>query len=209
MHISVLAAVTARRLSIAACGLLACACTKKTPATVTPGEHADGTSPVSATGVADTAVVTVSRAQVSIAPLGENKVSGTLVITELPDGAGVRIEGALAGLTPGEHGMHVHEKGDCSAADGMSAGGHFNPTAAPHGAVSDAKSHVGDFGNIVADKEGRAAISIIKPAATLKDGPSSLVGHSIIVHAKADDLHSQPAGDAGGRIACGIVQSMR
>jgi Cu-Zn family superoxide dismutase len=105
----------------------------------------------------------------------------------------------------GQHGMHVHQLADCSGKDGMAAGGHFNPTQAPHGAVEDAKSHLGDLGNIEADAQGRATVHVIKKGASLSAAADSLMGHSLIIHGGADDLKSQPAGNSGARVACGVI----
>lgn len=194
-----------RILLLGASAAVAAVACQKNATVAAPGESLGAHTPVSQTGLAPAAKAPVRRAQVSVAPLGSNKIAGTLMFSELPDDAGVKIEGALAGLTPGKHGIHVHENPDCSAADGTSAGGHYNPTEAPHGDVEEARSHLGDLGNIVADKYGRAEVSIIKKGAHLGDAPSSFLRHSVIVHAGADDLHSQPAGDSGGRVACGII----
>jgi Cu-Zn family superoxide dismutase len=105
---------------------------------------------------------------------------------------------------PGPHGFHIHEKGDCSAADASSAGGHFNPTGKPHGGPDSDARHAGDFGNIEADATGNARYSRTFSDLTL-DGESSIIGKAIIVHQKADDLKTQPSGDAGGRIGCGVI----
>lgn len=200
------------RIALVAAGCaplwLGAACTKSAP-TGAPGEGADAKTLVQSAGRAPADKPPLARAQASIMPLGGSKVSGTLMFSALQDGAGVRVQGALAGLTPGSHGIHVHQVGDCSAADGSSAGGHFDPTAAQHGAIDDTHSHVGDLGNLVADKEGRASFDVIKKSATLADGAATdLVGHSIIVHAGEDDLHSQPAGASGDRIACGKIDKI-
>lgn len=152
---------------------------------------------------------TTTKAQAAIVGVGDQKghVKGSLVLTELPDG-GVSISGVISGLTPGQHGFHVHEHGDCGSADGMSAGGHFNPTKAPHGDTEATHSHVGDLGNIKADKSGRAFVEITKKPATLGTGPSSFLGRSFIVHGGPDDLTSQPAGESGHRIGCGVIKPM-
>jgi superoxide dismutase, Cu-Zn family len=137
-------------------------------------------------------------------PRSGSEVSGTITFTELAEG--VRVTGEVSGLEPGPRGFHVHEHGDCSDEDGMSAGGHFNPTDAPHGAPHADEHHVGDMGNVVADEEGVARIDQVFAFLTLTEGqPSSIVGRSVIVHAEEDDLVSQPTGDAGARLACGII----
>ena len=110
----------------------------------------------------------------------------------------------VVGVGGGLHGFHVHEFGDCSSPDAMSTGGHFNPTGMPHAAPTAGKRHVGDLGNIEANADGVATLDIIDPAMTFA-GPTSIIGRGLIVHAKADDLKSQPAGAAGDRVACGVI----
>jgi Cu-Zn family superoxide dismutase len=118
---------------------------------------------------------------------------------------GVRVVAEVEGLAPGgRHGFHVHEFGDCSAADGMGAGGHFDPTGEPHAGPDHPRRHVGDLGNLEAGPDGRARYDRIDRRLAL-GGPRSVVGRAVIVHAKADDLVSQPTGDAGGRVACGVI----
>ena len=132
-----------------------------------------------------------------------NKVSGTVTFTEVADG--VQVQAELAGLTPGKHGFHIHEFGDCSAADLSSAGGHFNPTNQPHGAPDAESRHVGDMGNIEADASGAAKLEYLDHHMSLANDESSIIGRSVVVHAKADDLKSQPAGNSGARIGCGVI----
>jgi len=117
---------------------------------------------------------------------------------------GVKVTVHVTGLTPGKHGFHIHEFGDCSAADAASAGSHFNPASEPHAGPQDAKRHAGDLGNIEADKDGVAHLDYVDAKASL-DGPNSILGRGVIVHAGADDLKTQPTGNAGGRLACGVV----
>jgi Cu-Zn family superoxide dismutase len=135
-------------------------------------------------------------------PTKDSTVTGTISFTKVDDG--VRIDGDVKGLTPGPHGFHIHEKGDCSAPDAASAGGHYNPTDMPHGDPAAALRHIGDLGNIEADASGVAKFTRVDRIIKL-DGPTAIIGHAVIVHAKADDLKSQPAGNAGGRVACGII----
>lgn len=133
-----------------------------------------------------------------------SKLKGKAVLTETE--GGVHVVLTLEGVDPGEHGSHVHEKGDCSAADGASAGGHFNPQTHDHGLPGTEKRHLGDLGNIVIGKDGKGTLDITAPGANLKaSDPSSFVGRSIIVHAKKDD-GGQPTGNAGGRIGCGVIK---
>jgi Cu-Zn family superoxide dismutase len=130
-----------------------------------------------------------------------NQAHGHVTFTEKGDE--VEISGEIAGLTPGMHAFHVHEFGDCSSPDAMSAGGHFNPEKKPHGDIHAEERHVGDLGNIKADEDGKATIHITDKVIKLH-GPHSIVGRAVIVHAKPDDF-SQPVGNAGGRVACGVI----
>jgi Cu-Zn family superoxide dismutase len=136
-------------------------------------------------------------------PTEGNKVSGTVTFTEVADGVQVQVE--ITGLTPGKHGFHVHEFGDCSAVDASSAGAHFNPTNQPHGAPDAEARHVGDMGNVEADASGTAKLDYLDHNMSLAYNQESIVGRSVVVHAKEDDLKSQPAGDSGTRVACGAV----
>ncbi|HZN54765.1 MAG TPA: superoxide dismutase family protein [Candidatus Polarisedimenticolaceae bacterium] len=117
---------------------------------------------------------------------------------------------SVRGLTPGSHAIHIHEKGDCSAADASSAGGHWNPTSAAHGAWAHPPFHHGDIGNLVASESGKAKLTLETDLWTLGDGkPTDVVGHAVVVHANVDDFITQPTGNAGGRVACGVVQADR
>ena len=169
--------------------------------------HSSDMSPSASTaGLAATASTGTTQATANVAGLGASKVTGSLTFTQLAEG-GVRVEGVLSGLTPNEkHGFHVHQTGDCSDPEGKSAGPHFNPTEKEHGDIVG-ESHVGDLGNIAADDQGRANVNVVKTNATLGTDDHSYIGRSVVVHAKADDLHSQPAGDSGGRVACGVIQA--
>jgi Cu-Zn family superoxide dismutase len=146
---------------------------------------------------------TPSKAVAVLHPTAGNKVTGTVTFTEVADGVQVRAE--ITGLTPGNHGFHVHEFGDCSAADASSAGAHFNPTHKPHGGPDSAERHVGDMGNIQADASGKAKLEYVDHEMSLTNDERSVIGRSAVVHAKADDLKSQPAGDSGARVACGVI----
>ena len=130
------------------------------------------------------------------------KVAGTIHFHKQP--AGVHVQGRITGLTSGAHGFHIHEFGDCSAADFTSAGSHFNPTNEPHGARTDAKRHVGDMGNIDAGADGSATVDYTDNELRF-DGMRSILGRGVIVHEKPDDFKTQPTGNAGGRLACGVV----
>lgn len=130
--------------------------------------------------------------------------SGTVDFREMADGS-VEVRVRLTGVPEGVHGFHVHENGSC-ADSGNAAGGHFNPAGAPHGAPSDPAHHAGDFGNVTADPQGVVNSTFTTRSVTVAPGPRSVVGRAVILHANPDDLQTQPTGDAGGRIACGVVQ---
>ena len=135
-------------------------------------------------------------------PTEGNEVSGIVTFTNT-DG-GIKIVANLEGLTPGKHGFHIHEYGDCSRLDGKSAGGHFNPDSKKHGAPNSEERHVGDLGNLLANEKGKAYYEIIDSYISF-NGPHSIIGLAIIVHAGEDDLTSQPTGAAGARLACGVI----
>ncbi len=142
-------------------------------------------------------------ATATLAPISGSTASGTVTFTERSGGA-VEVAVRLTGVPPGIHGFHVHDKGDCGD-NGNAAGGHFNPTGAPHGAPSSASRHAGDFGNVEADASGNVNESRMLQGITVSPGTTSVVGHAVILHANPDDLTTQPTGNAGGRIACGVV----
>lgn len=144
----------------------------------------------------------VTRAIAVLHPTQGNNVRGVVTFTRLVNR--VRVVADIEGLTPGQHGFHIHEFGDCSAPDATSAGGHFNPGGAPHAGPEMRERHVGDLGNITADASGKAHLDVVLSLITFH-GPNSILGRSVIVHAKADDLKTQPTGDAGGRVACGVI----
>ncbi|HEY7412274.1 MAG TPA: superoxide dismutase family protein [Vicinamibacteria bacterium] len=150
----------------------------------------------------DEAKAAVSRAVAVLHPAKDGKVSGTITFEKTA--AGVKVTGSVSGLEAGPHGFHVHEFGDCSAPDFTSAGSHFNPAGHPHGAPGDAKRHAGDLGNLAAGGDGTATVDHTDTVLSL-DGAHAVVGRAVIVHAKADDLKTQPTGDAGGRLACGVI----
>jgi Cu-Zn family superoxide dismutase len=142
-------------------------------------------------------------ATATLSPASGSNVRGTVKFLQEKDG--IRVEAEITGLSPGKHGFHIHEKGDCSAPDASSAGGHFNPTGMPHAGPTEHHRHVGDFGNLEADESGNAKYS--RSFSDLKiAGETSILGKAVIVHAKADDLKTQPSGDAGGRVACGVIE---
>ncbi|MFO7302239.1 MAG: superoxide dismutase family protein [Acidobacteriota bacterium] len=144
-------------------------------------------------------------AQVRMMPTAGNAVTGVLVAEQVDDG--VRLTGRLMGLPPNSDlGFHVHEFGDCSAPDASSAGGHFNPTNQPHGDPDDDASHFGDMENLDTDVDGEAEVDVLLEDAVL-DGPSDrrVEGRAVIVHSREDDYETQPSGDSGTPIACGVI----
>lgn len=154
-------------------------------------------------------VSTAKQAEANLAPASASIVSGRLVM--VPDASGVHITGTIGGLRPLQAAaFHVHERGDCSAVDASSAGAHFNPFNQPHGRNSAGAHHIGDMDNLRADAQGRVSVDVRLPAVTLGGGAATdIVGRALVVHANADDYRSQPAGNAGARIACGVIRVMR
>ena len=137
---------------------------------------------------------------------GEDNVAGTVTFT--PAGKGLRVKAEVTGLTPnGKHGFHIHEKGDLSAPDFASAGGHFNPGGHKHGGPDTSARHAGDLGNLQADASGKATYDQTIEGLSIDDAKTGVVGKSVIVHGKADDLKTDPAGDSGPRIAGGVIKA--
>lgn len=145
-----------------------------------------------------------ARARAILEPASGSDVRGQVNFVE-KNGA-LQIAASVRGLDPGRHGLHLHENGDCSAPDASSAGGHFAPDGDPHGAPQDppGQHHVGDLGNLQANDAGKGRQITTDGELTLQ-GENGVVGRAVIVHAGADDMTSQPSGDAGKRIACGVV----
>ncbi len=141
-------------------------------------------------------------------PKSDSKVAGDVTFTE--EGGQVRMTATFTGLTPGEHAIHIHEKADCSSADGKSTGGHWNPTSEPHGKWGAAEGyHKGDIGNFPADADGNGTVEFSTDQWCIgcEDANKNIIGKAVIVHQGADDLTSQPSGAAGARISCtGIIQ---
>ena len=184
MRIALLAAASALALA-------ACSTTPSTPTASTPD------------------VPTTSTAKQAIAVLASasgSRVSGS--VTLVPMGKGLHLTGEVGGLPANStHAFHIHEKGDCSAADASSAGPHFNPFNAAHGKAGSSTHHAGDMNNLTADAEGVAKINVHLEGVTLGGGAvNDVAGRALIVHAAADDYASQPAGNAGARVACGIIK---
>ena len=140
---------------------------------------------------------------------GMNPTQGSSVkgqVTFKEEKHGVKLIADLTGLTPGEHGFHIHEKGDCSAPDASTAGPHFNPTDKRHGDPGTLDHHLGDLGNLDANKSGVAHLDVSFPHLTLT-GPGSIIGKALIVHTSKDDFKTQPTGNSGAREACGVIKA--
>ena len=145
-----------------------------------------------------------SKVAATLAPSAGNTIAGTVVFVE--EGRKVFVIAEVTGLKPGPHGFHVHEKGDCSAPDFSSAGGHFNPGTQPHGDPTAGAHHAGDMPMLVADASGKATARAELRSMSIGGGASDIVGKAVVVHADADDFRSQPAGNSGARIACGVIK---
>ncbi len=153
-------------------------------------------------------VMEVTSIRFQLEPKSDSNVSGEVTFTE--ENGNVVMKASLSGLSEGEHAIHIHEKADCSSADGKSTGGHWNPTFQPHGKWGDEGGyHKGDIGNLVADSTGNATLDFATSEWCIgcDDETKNIVGKAIIVHQGVDDFTSQPSGAAGARIACtGIIQ---
>lgn len=144
-------------------------------------------------------------ARVELRPTSGYQVTG--IVDFSLSGDQVEVFAEVNGLPPNSiHGFHIHERGDCSAPDATSAGAHFNPGGAPHGAPDHGEHHAGDLPNLKADGDGVAHLRFRTRALTIDNGPNGILGRAVIVHRDADDYASQPAGNSGPRIACGLIE---
>ena len=132
-----------------------------------------------------------------------SSVKGTVTFEEVDEK--VRVTATLSGLRAGKHGFHIHDKGDCSARDASSAGGHYNPDNLKHGSPEFSERHTGDLGNLEADVYGQASLTRTYDLLSL-EGAKAIVGKAVIVHVEVDDFRTQPTGDAGARVACGVIE---
>jgi Cu-Zn family superoxide dismutase len=176
------------------------ACAPKAPEAVAAAPSVDPTpaAPVSA------APVTAPPLTAPLESRSGSTVTGSVVLEDAGGGT-VRVTIRLAGATPGDHAVHVHANGDCSAPDAASAGPHFNPSNHAHGDHTSAEKHPGDFGNVTVGADGTGSKTLELTSLTLREGPVAAAGHAVIVHEKPDDF-SQPTGNAGGRQACGVLR---
>lgn len=139
---------------------------------------------------------------------GDGAARGTATVTEAADGLHVRV--SATGLTPGVHAVHVHTTGACTAPDFTSAGGHWNPTGKQHGHDNPAGMHMGDMPNMTVAGDGAGVLEYVIPGGLLATGAMPLLdadGAAVVVHAGPDDNVSDPAGNAGGRVACGVLKA--
>lgn len=143
-----------------------------------------------------------AKLRCDLAPTTGSSVSGWVTFEPMADH--VHVKAQVKGLTPGKHGFHIHEKGDCSSGDGKSAGGHFNPAATQHGGPDADPRHAGDLGNLEADAAGVANYDRMDSVIQLT-GENAILGRGVIVHASEDDFATQPTGAAGARLACGVI----
>jgi len=165
-----------------------------------PSKIAEPTTPAAKTAAP------VTQAEAVLSPTEGSTANGRVYFRSTDGGVEVRVE--IAGLQPNsEHGFHIHEKGDCSATDGTSAGGHYAPHGNPHGLPPDPKRHAGDMGNVVADDTGRVSRTETFDTFSL-DGTDSVVGRAVILHAERD-TGAQPTGAAGARLACGVINALK
>jgi len=146
-----------------------------------------------------------AQAKATIEARSGSNVRGWATFTERSTG-GVQVVVHIENAPPGTHGLHVHDKGDCSAPDASSAGGHFNPGGMPHAGPTETQRHAGDLGNITVEANGTGHLELVSDLLTVRPGPNSVVGKAVIFHEKTDDLTTQPTGNAGGRTGCGVVQ---
>ncbi len=144
----------------------------------------------------------ITKAIAVIHPTEGNAAHGVVSFTQTEEG--IKIVAHIEGLTPGKHGFHIHQYGDCSLPNGKSAGGHFNPEEMPHAGPDAAQRHVGDMGNLIADESGMAHYEQVDKHLSFS-GKDSIIGRGIIIHAGEDDLTSQPTGNAGSRLGCGVI----
>jgi Cu-Zn family superoxide dismutase len=146
-----------------------------------------------------------TRAAARLAAASGSQVSGDAVFER--KGSEITLSITIRGASPGTHAAHIHEKGDCSAPDGSSAGGHWNPTVEDHGRWAHDPFHLGDLGNIEVGADGKGSLSLTTDLWALGTGEANdVVGKSVIIHAAADDFTTQPTGNAGGRVACGVIR---
>lgn len=145
-----------------------------------------------------------SSAEATLEPTKGNTAGGK--VTFVQKGDKVFVVARVSGLSPGGHGFHIHEKGDCSSGDGMSAGGHFNPFGKPHGNPLQPDHHGGDMPMLIADAYGEANLTTELGGITVGSGAGDVIGKAVVVHKDPDDFTTQPTGNSGARVACGVIR---
>lgn len=176
--------------------VVACSHSKKDTSTATPPVSA----PEKSTAPAPT------RAQAVLKAASGEKVKGIIHFTE--ENGTLKVESMVQGLKPGPHGFHIHEVGDCSKADFASAGPHFMVSGHQHGSLDSKTRHEGDLGNLIASAKGVVKSTVSVSGVTLSSGPNSILGRAVVIHKDKDDFKSQPAGNSGARLACGIIEAV-
>jgi Cu-Zn family superoxide dismutase len=149
------------------------------------------------------AAVQAQTATAMLAPTEGHATAGSVTFTQKGDK--VVVTAKVNGLSPGGHGFHIHEKGDCSAPDATSAGGHFNPGGKAHGNPDSPDHHAGDMPMLHADASGNASLTAELSGLSIGSGAADIVGKSVIVHKDPDDYKTQPTGNSGARLACGVI----
>lgn len=157
---------------------------------------------IGAAGCAAIGASSGPAAEAKLQPTKGNTASG--LVNFVQQGDRILVNATVSGLTPGKHGFHIHEKGDCSAPDATSAGGHFNPGGHPHGHPQMGPHHAGDIAMLEADASGNARLSTELSGVALV-GDQGIIGRGVIVHASPDDFKTQPTGNSGARVACGVI----
>lgn len=146
------------------------------------------------------------KASATLEPTKGSTVRGSATFAQIGDK--VRVSAQVSGLVPnGEYGFHIHESGDCSSGDGMSAKGHFNPLSKPHAHAGTSERHAGDLPSLKSDAAGNASLNAMLDVITVSPGPASVIGKGLIVHAQPDDFKTQPTGNAGARSACAVIRA--
>jgi Cu-Zn family superoxide dismutase len=191
--------------SLTLLALTGCACSdshKTTTQNTNPNNHTNNNKEIAEVGIySSNKNAPVEHAYAHIKSFKGDHIRGEVTFTKVA--GGVKIIADIEGLTPGEHGFHIHENDDCSK-EGVNTGDHYNPTQSKHGGPDSAERHVGDLGNIVADANGKAHYERLDKVIAL-EGINSIVGRSIVIHADRDDYTTPPTGSSGNKIACGVI----
>lgn len=182
--------------------MTSCACTDSRKPEASNKNDRDYTE-IAAVGALDSKKTAVEVAVVEVKSFKGNQVKGKVTFTKVPEG--IKIVADIDGLSPGKHGFHVHEFGDCSSPE--TVGSHFDPTHNQHGGPDSPQRHVGDLGNLIADDKGHAHYERVDKVIAF-EGKNSILDRSVVIHANADDFTSQPTGASGDKIACGVIKAV-